>query len=90
MAEGHNAEAVQKFVGYASRRWAWVLYQALVILSGGLVWLLGQCLPQVRLWTLQKCSLSKARFVHAVVRTVGSTLREIPASTIGYCPLALT
>lgn len=90
MAEGHNAEAVQKFVGYAPRGWAWVLYQALVILSGGLVWLLGRCLPRVRLWTLQKCSLSKARYVHAVVRTVVITLSVMPASTVGFCPLALT
>ena len=83
MAEGHTADVVQNFLGYAPRRWAWVLYQALVIFSGGLLWLLGQCLPQVRLLTLQKCSLSEARYVYAVVRIAGITSSVVAASAAG-------
>jgi len=67
MPEGHNPKVVQQFVGYTTRRWATVLYPLLTILTGGLLWVVGQRYLQARLWTLQKCSLSKAQYVHAKV-----------------------
>ncbi|DBA67666.1 TPA: hypothetical protein ACH3X2_001259 [Trebouxia sp. C0005] len=65
MPEGHNSKVVQQFVGYTTRRWATALYPLLTILTGGLLWVVGQYYLQARLWTLQKCSLSKAQYVCA-------------------------
>ena len=58
-------QVVHEFVGYASVWWTQGLYSALVVLSLGLIWVLGLYSVHARLWTLQKCSLGKADFVCA-------------------------
>lgn len=67
MPEGHNPKVVQQFVGYTTRRGATVLFPLLTVLTGGLLWVVSQRYQQARLWTLRKCSLSKAQYVHAKV-----------------------
>lgn len=60
---------VQKFVGYSANWWAVALYKVLVLLTGGIVWILGQlCYHEtVTLWLLQRCPLSGAQLVHVQV-----------------------
>ena len=67
MPNSNPADVVEEFVGYNTRVWAWCLYQTLAVLTAGLFWLLGWCVPQLQMWTLQKCTLSQAHFVHAKV-----------------------
>ncbi|KAL0024457.1 hypothetical protein WJX77_006172 [Trebouxia sp. C0004] len=76
MPEGHSPK-VQQFVGYTTRRWAAVLYPLLTILTGGLLWVVGQRYLQAKLWTLQKCSLSKAQYVHVKFVTGRQELVEV-------------
>lgn len=48
MPAAHSAEVVRSFVGYTTNGWALVLYQALVILTGVLFWVLSQYTLQAR------------------------------------------
>ena len=47
-----------------------------MLLTGGLLWLLALYSPKTALWTMQRCSLSKAEYVHVKV--------ALPASTTQY------
>lgn len=51
------------FVGYRTPGWVVAIYIALVVMTGGLVWMLMQCLPQRPLWSLQQCPLKEAHHV---------------------------
>ena len=56
-------QVVHKFVGYATVWWAVGVYRMLVLLTGGLLWILAQYYVRATLWTLQKRPLSSADFV---------------------------
>ncbi|DBA99058.1 TPA: hypothetical protein ACH3X1_014197 [Trebouxia sp. C0004] len=56
-------QAACAFVGYQTPGWVVAVYAALVIMTGGLVWILMQCLPQRPLWSLQQCPLKEAHHV---------------------------
>ena len=64
---GVMLQVVQTIVGYTARSWAVVVYRTLVLLSGGLLWLLSQYSPRARLWSLRKCCLQQADVVHVKV-----------------------
>ncbi len=51
------------FVGYRTPGWVVAIYIALVVMTGGLAWMLMQCLPQRPLWSLQQCPLKEAHHV---------------------------
>ena len=65
-------QVVHNFVGYASVWWTQGLYIALVVLSLGLIWVLGLYSVHARLWMLRKCSLSKADVVCAQARLIST------------------
>ena len=54
---------MHEFVGYAYTWWAKALYRTLVMLSFGLVWVLGLYSISASLWMLQKCPLNRADYV---------------------------
>lgn len=56
-------QLVREFVGYASIWWAQALYRVLVLLSLGLVWVLGVYNVRAKLWMLRQCPLGQADFV---------------------------
>lgn len=56
-------QAVQGFVGYNPRPLLFALYVLLAILTGGLLWVIGQLFPRSMLWTMAKCPLSHAQYV---------------------------
>ncbi|KAL3156302.1 hypothetical protein ABBQ32_012570 [Trebouxia sp. C0010 RCD-2024] len=58
-----DCTVVHEFVGYAPVWWAQTLYSILVLLSLGLIWVLGFYTVQASLWTLQECPLANADFV---------------------------
>ena len=55
------------FVGDTDRSWAVVIYRLLVLLTGGLLWVICHYSPRLRLWTLQGCPLHEADVVHVKV-----------------------
>lgn len=65
-------QAVHEFTGYTARWWAVAPHQVIVLLTGVIGWVLAQlhihAPPTV--WTLQKCPLSRAEFVHVQVLIV--------------------
>ena len=67
-------QVVREFVGYASVWWAQVLYMVLVLLSLGLIWVLGLYNIDANLWRFRKCTLRKANFVSVQVQMVTSAL----------------
>jgi len=60
-------QVVHEWFGYTTKGWALAIYRLLVVLTGGLVWVITQYRPQTCLWTMQKCSLSKATYVFVKV-----------------------
>ncbi len=61
-------QVVREFVGYTSVWWAQVLYITLVLLSLGLIWVLGLYNISAKLWRFRKCTLRKANFVSVQVQ----------------------
>lgn len=61
-------QVVHEFVGYTPVWWAQTLYSILVLLSLGLIWVLGFYTVHASLWTLQECPLADAEFVCVQVR----------------------
>ena len=61
-------QVVRDFVGYASVWWAQVLYIVLVLLSLGLIWVVGLYNMKANLWRFRKCTLRKANFVYVQVQ----------------------
>ena len=61
-------QAVQGFVGYNPRPLLFAVYVLLAILTGGLLWVIGQLFPRSLLWTMAKCPLSHAQYVQAQVQ----------------------
>lgn len=59
---------MREFVGYASVWWAQVVYIVLVLLSLGLVWVVGLYNINANLWRFRKCPLRKANFVSVQVQ----------------------
>lgn len=70
-------QVVQNWYGYTTKGWALAIYRLLVVLTGGLVWVITQYRPQTCLWTMQKCCLSKATYVYVKVMFL-SCLLGIP------------
>ena len=66
--KGSSVQVVREFVGYASVWWAQVLYTFLILLSLGLIWVLGLYNIDAKLWRFQKCTLRKANFVSVQVQ----------------------
>lgn len=62
-----SVQAVQGFVGYNARPLLFAVYVLLAILTGGLLWVIGQLFPRSMLWTMAKCPLSHAQYVQAQV-----------------------
>lgn len=60
-------QAVQDFTGYNPRALPFAVYVLLALLTGGLLWILGQLFPRSILWTMAKCPLSHAQYVQAKV-----------------------
>ncbi|KAL0037175.1 hypothetical protein WJX79_003951 [Trebouxia sp. C0005] len=58
-----DSTVVREFVGYASVWWAQVLYIVLILLSLGLIWVLGLYHIDAKLWRFRRCALGKAKFV---------------------------
>ena len=56
-------QVVHRFEGYSTVWWAQILYTLLLLLSLGLLWVIGVYSVRASLWTLQKCPLSKADYV---------------------------
>ncbi len=63
-------QVVHESLGYTTKGWAIAIYRLLVVLTGGLAWVITQYRPQTCLWTLQKCSLSKATYVYVKVMSL--------------------
>ena len=61
-------QAVQDFVGYNPRPLLFAVYVLLAILTGGLLWVMGQLSPRTILWTMAKCPLRHAQYVQAKVQ----------------------
>ena len=72
-ASNKYAQAVQDFVGYNPRPLLFAVYVLLAILTGGLLWVMGQLFPRTMLWTMAKCPLSHAQYVHAKVQLINRT-----------------
>lgn len=62
-----SLQIVRDFVGYTARAWPTVMYRFLVLVTGGVLWLLSRHSPVVKSWSLQKCHLSQADFVRVKV-----------------------
>lgn len=60
-------QVVHEWSGYTTKGWALAIYRLLVVLTGGLVWVITQYRPQTCLWMMQKCSLSTATYVYVKV-----------------------
>ncbi len=60
-------QVVHEWCGYTTKGWAIASYRLLVVLTGGLAWVITQYRPQTCLWTMHKCSLSKATHVYVKV-----------------------
>lgn len=56
-------QAACDFVGYTARRWVLAVYALLVVSTGGLAWVVMQCLPQRPLWSMRQCPLNKAEHI---------------------------
>lgn len=80
-------QVVHEFVGYAPVWWAQTLYSILVLLSLGLIWVLGFYTVQASLWTLQECPLANADFVCVRVSLL-STNTGYPVSRVHIPVLA--
>ena len=63
-------QVVHEWCGYTIKGWAIAIYRLLVVLTGGLVWVITQYRPRTCLWTMQKCSLSKATYVYVKVMSL--------------------
>ena len=61
-------QVVQAFVGYTVRGWAIVFYRLLLLVTGGLLGVLGHQRPNLRKWVLQECPLDKADIVNVKVK----------------------
>ena len=55
---------MQEFTGYTAKPWAIPVFFVLVVLTGGLLWVLALYNPRTFLWAMHRCSLSKADWVH--------------------------
>ncbi len=60
-------QMVHEFVGYTSKGWATALYRVLIALTGGTLLLFSHYSPTYSLWTMRRCTLSKAEYVHVKV-----------------------
>ena len=60
-------QAACNFVGYTTPTWVIAVYTALVITTGGLAWVVIQCLPQRPLWSMCQCPLNQAEHVQVKV-----------------------
>lgn len=72
-------QAVQGFVGYNPRPLLFAVYVLLAILTGGLLWVIGQLFPRSMLWTMAKCPLSHAQYVQAKVHLNPTSLEAADA-----------
>lgn len=72
--ESSLVQVVREFVGYASVWWAQVLYIVLILLSLGLIWVLGLYHIDAKLWRFRRCALGKAKFVSVQVQMFTRTL----------------
>ena len=71
-------QVVREFVGYVSVWWAQALYFVLMLLSLGLIWLLGLYNIEAKLWRFRKCTLRKANFVSVQVQVfTGAVLTNV-------------
>ena len=57
------SQAACDFVGYITPTWVIAVYAILVITTGGLAWVVTQCLPQRPLWSMRHCPLNQAEQV---------------------------
>lgn len=55
-------------MGYRCRSWVPAAYVLLICMTGGLAWIVVQCLPRLPRWTLEQCPLNHADHVLAKVR----------------------
>ena len=62
-----SVQTVQDFLGYNPQPLLFAVYVLLAILTGGLLWVLGQLFPRTMLWTMAQCPLSNAQYVQAKV-----------------------
>lgn len=60
-------QVVQSLVGYQTRSWGLVVFAVLVIVTGGLAWVLNCIFPTLTMWTMKECSLDKAEYVYSKV-----------------------
>lgn len=58
---------VQSLVGYEIRSWGLVVFAVLVIVTGGLAWVLNCIFPRLTMWTMKECSLDRAEYVYSKV-----------------------
>ena len=74
-------QAAYDFTGYHTPKWVAVVYATLVFMTGGLVWVVVQCLRSRPVWTMQQCTLKDAQHVQVKVchEHIWCILHELPA-----------